>query len=83
MKPTKGDVVKIEFLDHCEDGDDVILFKVYGEVTKITQRAYHVVAWGFVNEVDGAANSYRGNEKTFCIVKKAVQSVVVYRPCKK
>ena len=78
-KLSVGDEVRIEFLDHGHNAKDSLLFKVYGEITEITQTAYKVLSWGYVNDVDRAADSNTDNEDWFIIVKKAVQSIKVFK----
>ena len=75
-RPAQGakvdDLVAIRFLDHAQNSDDVMEFMVYGRVAKVTQRAYHVVSWEYVDPVDRAADRNPENENWFCIVKKAI-----------
>lgn len=71
----KGDEVCIEFLDHSEDGNEALPFKVYGEVEKVTRTAITVVSWAYMNELDKLLNDNPSNEKRFCIVKKAITRV--------
>lgn len=70
-----GDVVQCTFLDHSEDGSDVMLFEVFGRVTAITSKAYTIVSWAYVNETDKAKDSNPENEKKFCIVRKAITDI--------
>ena len=76
-RPQKGDLVEITFLDHAEDGD-VIRFRVHGELYDISRTAYKVRSWAYASDVDRAAGN-PDNEKTFSIVKKAVESVRVLK----
>ena len=78
-RPTVGDIVEIVFLDHAENSKDVLLFEVYGRLIKITSKGYLVKSWGYVREVDQAADSNTDNENWYAIVKKAVQSIRVLK----
>lgn len=78
-KPSVGDAVRIEFLDHGHNAKDSLLFKVYGEITEITKTAYKVLSWGYVSDVDRASDSNTDNEDWFIIVKSAVQSIKVLK----
>ena len=75
----KGDLVQIEFLDHCEDGDDAMRFYVWGRISRITRHAITVTCWDFVNP-DDAFTSAEGTVKSFSIVKKAMKRLTVLAP---
>ena len=74
-----GDVVQCTFLDHSEDGTDVMLFEVFGRMSAITSKAYTIVSWAYVNAADRAKDSNPDNEKNFCIVRKAVTDIKVLK----
>lgn len=75
---TRGDIVEIRFLDHCEDGEDAIAFIVWGRVRKVTRTSYVVESWAYADpsEDDGADC----NRKVWSIVRRAVTSVTVLHP---
>ena len=77
LKP--GDLVQIEFLDHCEDGDDAMRFYVWGRISRITRHAVTVTCWDFVNPED-AHTAAAGTIKSFSIVKTAMQKLTVLAP---
>ena len=71
-----GDIVHIEFLDHAQDAKDVLLFEIFGRITKITPQSYIVHYWRYVKDVDRAADSNdRENEDCYAIVRSAIQSI--------
>ena len=76
-RPQKGDLVEITFLDHAEDGN-VLRFRVYGELYDICRTSYRVRSWGYASDVDRAAGN-TDNEKTFSIVKRAVDEIRVLK----
>lgn len=69
-----GDIVEIHFLDHVQDGEDALEFKVYGEVAAITRTSIRVLAWA---HADKSQRDVREpyNESSFVIVKRAILSV--------
>ena len=71
-----NDIVHVTFLDHCENGDDAMLFEVYGIVTKITRKAYVIYTWRYADPIKQAADSNRDeNEHCFVIVKSAIEEI--------
>jgi hypothetical protein len=74
-----GHIVHCVFLDHAENAKDALRFEVFGRVTEITKSAYHIKAWGYVDEIDKAKDNNTDNENWFCIVKKAVESIRTLR----
>ena len=79
MKPKVGDVVRIRFLDHAENADDAMSFEVYGRITVETKSAYQVGHWLYANEVDRAGDRNPENEHKTIIVKKAIESIRIYK----
>jgi len=77
--PTVGDRVHIIFWDHAENSPDALKFELYGAISSITSRAYIVRCWGYVNDVDRAADANTDNETTYAIVKKAVESIEILK----
>ena len=73
-----GDRVEIVFLDHAE-GDEAMLFEVFGRLYKSTRWSYSVRCWGYVNELDRAKDGRSDNETDYTIVKKAIESIKVLK----
>ena len=79
-KPKPGDIVRIEFLDHAQDSDDVLLFECFGRIEKITKQAIVVYHWRYVNDIDRAADhNTRHNEEKFAIAKGVIKNVRVLK----
>ena len=75
-----GDVVHIVFWDHCENFHDAMQFEVYGKITGMTPKAYIIHTWQYHDPVQRAADSSAtSNEHSFCIVKKAIDSIKVFK----
>lgn len=71
-----GDLVDIEFLDHAEDADDSMVFKLAGEIMEITKTSYIVATWRYASEVSRAKDdNTKENENRFAIVKKAILNI--------
>jgi hypothetical protein len=72
--PRVGDEIRVDFLDHCEDGDgEAIQFTVYGRVLKINRAVLQVGCWVYT-----APTETDSNEKKFDIVRKAVTNVRIF-----
>lgn len=69
VKP--GAVVEITFLDHVEDGNDAIEFKVWGRIRYVTKRTVTVETWAYADK-NGEGDDGSVNVKAFTIVKKAM-----------
>lgn len=69
VKP--GAVVEITFLDHVEDGNDAIEFKVWGRIRYVTKRTVTVETWAYADKNDEGDDG-SVNVKAFTIVKKAM-----------
>lgn len=67
-----GDIVRITFLDHVEDGNDPIEFEVFGRVARNDDKSVVVRSWGLAN---GDIDDVKENEKVFTIVKSTVTSL--------
>jgi hypothetical protein len=73
-----GDVVAVQFLDHCEnahDGgsDEPLPFFVFGKVGAITKRAITVDCWCYVDKT--AARDC--NVQSYTVVKTAILDVKI------
>lgn len=79
-KPSVGDIVHITFFDHAQDAEDVLLFEIFGRVTKITPKSYKVHYWLYVNDVDRAKDdNKKENEDSYSIVKRAIESIRILK----
>ena len=79
-QPKVGDFVKIVFDDHCENFHDAMQFEAYGKITKITKKAYVLHTWQYYDLIQRAKDSDpEKNENCFCIVKKAVDSIKIFK----
>lgn len=72
-------VVRIRFLDHCEDGDKAMEFYVYGVVLEETAREIKVGVWQYTNEHDREMDQRTDNETHFVIVKAAILELTRYQ----
>ena len=81
LKP--GDYVRIDFLDHVEDGDlnaadlDTEMC-CFGRVKRLTKRAIIVEGWGYSDFDRDATES--NSTKHWTIIKRAVQRVTLLEP---
>jgi hypothetical protein len=75
-----GDLVDIEFFDHAEDAEEALLFKLCGEVEKITRVSYIISTWRYADKVVAAGDdNKKSNENRFAIVKKAITSIKILK----
>lgn len=75
-----GDIVEIRFLDHSEDGEDVLEFIVWGRIRSVTPNAYIIRSWDYTSLLDEALHGGVGhNCKTFAIVRSAIKEINVLR----
>lgn len=74
-KPVPGDVIRIEFLDHCQvqghDGN-VIECSLVGQLLGETDNSYEVGTWMVASHED-----VDNNDEIYHIVKAAVTSIKV------
>ena len=79
-RPQIGDFVKVIFWDHCENFHDAMQFEAYGKITKITPKAYVLYTWQYHDHIQRAKDpDPEKNENCFCIVKKAVDSIKIFK----
>jgi len=71
------DIVQVTLLDHSENMPSLVLAEVFGRLTGITPESITVESWNVIN-LDGI--DHADNNKTFCIVNRAVKSIVVLIP---
>ena len=67
-----GNMVKIVFADHCEDGDQPLICTVYGVLTVQTREYIIVSSW----TVDSDEATERVNNKRWVIIKSCIKSLV-------
>lgn len=72
VRPIKGNIVAITFLDHVEDGDSPMECSVYGRLHKTTRIAYIVDSWTCADP-----KVHEDNKKRFVILKKVVSEIKV------
>jgi len=66
-----GQLVRIEFLDHCEDGTQPIVITVTGEVMRLTPRSHVVIRCWALDK-----NMYDPiNDKVFTILLSTVTHI--------
>ena len=78
-KPKVGDLVEVIFYDHAQNSKDVLLFEMFGRVTKITKKGYLIHTWRYLKEVDRAVDTRDDNEDWFAIVKSAIESIRILK----
>ena len=78
-RPVIGDIVVFKFYDHASNSKDALRFEAIGRVFKITKQAYLIKCWGYVNEVDKAADSNEDNEDWFAIVKSTIDDIRILK----
>lgn len=72
VRPIKGHIVSITFLDHAEDSDGPMECMVYGRLHKTTRQAYVVDSW-----VCDDPDAEKSSTKRFVILKRVVSSIKV------
>jgi hypothetical protein len=68
----KGQIVSIEFLDHCAGGSKPIVCRVYGKITSISKKHVEVITWETIGE-DKATTLL--NDERFIIVRSAIKQI--------
>ena len=72
-KLRKGDLVEVQFHDHCEDGSDAMDFTVWGRIRRTTRSSLIIESWAYTHAADDAKDAEESeNRKVFVIVKKAI-----------
>jgi hypothetical protein len=66
---TPGDIVEVEFLDHVEDGDAPLTFKVWGKLVLANPEYLVLSSWAYSFD-DPHKNP--DNEKQWVIVQGAI-----------
>jgi len=75
-KPQVDDIVHVVFWDHAENFHDAMQFEAFGQIRRITRKAYIIHAWQYHDPIQRAADKgAEDNEHTFAIVKRAVDSI--------
>lgn len=67
-----GDIIKVTFDDHCEDGDKPMVFVVYGVLTKRASKYIIVKNWTTL----GDAATDHANNKRWVIIRSCIRSMV-------
>jgi hypothetical protein len=76
MKVKPGDIVRVAFLDHVEDGDESLPFEVFGRIIKQTKTDTVIGAWLHTEEENEIGDS---NIKAWCIVNKAITEINILK----
>jgi len=72
MRVCRGQVLAVEFDDHCEDDDEPMRFIVYGRVACVSRRHLVLDSWA---HVDPERERDDGNVKRWTIVRSAIVRV--------
>ena len=73
MRLRKGQIVAVEFLDHCEGADAPIPFAVYGYLVSASRKSLTIDSWRYLDPV----KPYDDNVKRFTIVRSAITRIAV------
>lgn len=68
----KGQMVSIEFLDHCIGTTSPILCKAFGVINQITKKHIELSSWIVLNE---DKETTKANTEQFIIVRSAIQKI--------
>lgn len=80
--PAPGQIVRVVFRDHVEDGDETFLFEVFGRVARVGPHHYTIDAWTYADADKRAGmdrEAERHNIKSFNILKAVVTGLWVIR----
>ncbi len=87
MRLRRGQVVAIEFLDHCEGGSTPIEFVVFGRLAAVKPQSLTVAAWTYADKAKERAFPHSethdfkdANLVHFTIVRSAIKKVTVLKP---
>jgi hypothetical protein len=72
MKPRKGQIVRIEFVDHVDGGSNLMHFVVFGRVAIVTKDAISIESWGYVSP----KMRYDCNVNRHTIIRSAIKRIV-------
>lgn len=72
----RGQIVAVEFDDHCQGGADPIRFVVYGELAEVTRSHLKIDSWAYADR----RAAHDPNESRFTLVRAAVRRVTVLVP---
>jgi len=67
----RGQLVEVEFLDHCENASTPLRFVVYGRLSSITKEAIAVDSWCYANK----RTRYDCNVRRTTIVRSAIKRI--------
>lgn len=72
----RGDIVALEFDDHCSGADELVRFVAYGKVAKVTRASVTIDCWHYADE----SETDRGeNVDRYTIARKTIKSAKVLR----
>jgi len=70
----RGDDVRIDFIDHAEDTDDVIRFSVHGRIVSITEAKITVDCWHYAK----GRYAYDDNIKRYSISRGSIERILIF-----
>lgn len=76
MTAKTGDLVQCDFLDHVEDGEEPLVFTVWGRVESINKQRIVIISCAYQ---DGVKRGDR-NEKRWVIIRSTVTQLLKLKP---
>lgn len=76
MKLRTGQEVRITFLDHVENGNAPIMFRVRGVIQKVDRTSITVAGWSYAR----ARIRFDGNVQRWSILRSTIQQIDVMSP---
>ena len=67
-----GQVVQIEFLDHCKGATEPMRFYVWGRVGRIDRVSVTILTWACPDSLESDHNT-----EEFCLVRSCIEGVTV------
>lgn len=74
-RPRKGSIVRVVFLDHVEDGDELMECTVYGRLAGITRKEYQIDSWCCKDP-----KCHEDNKKRFTLARSTFIDVAILVP---
>jgi hypothetical protein len=72
MRLRKGQIVCVEFLDHCTGATEPLPFAVYGRLAHIDDKSLSVDVWCHRHK----RHAYDDNVERFTIIRSAITKIV-------
>ena len=67
-----GDEVKITFQDHAQDSNNLLLFNVYGIISRVTRSSVTINSWDYAGMISEEPNY---NTTMFTIIRDTIVGV--------